>query len=159
MRDPGHPDLAKATSTLGMLLYERGEYDEAVPVLEAAVQLHATRSPLSAELGAAVSELANAHFYAGNYDVADSLNQRALAIHTQVFGDRHPRVADDLINIGAVRFQRAEYTEAERYYREGLSIVEPWFGPDHFRTGMALTMLGRALVFQDRYPDATESLT
>jgi serine/threonine-protein kinase len=159
VRDPGHPDLAKATSTLGMYLYERGAYDEAVPVLEEAVQLHTAHSPVSAELGAAVSELANAHFYAGNYDVADSLNRRALSIHEQIFGDRHPRVADDLINIGAVRFQRAEYAEAERYYREGLSIVEPWFGPEHFRTGMALTMLGRALVFQDRYPDATESLT
>lgn len=159
VRGPGHPDLAKATGTLGMFLYERGEYAEAVPVLEEAVQLHAAHAPVSAELGAAVSELANAHFYAGNYDVADSLNQRALSIHEQVFGNRHPRVADDLINIGAVRFQRAEYAEAERYYLEGLRVIEPWFGPEHFRTGMALTMLGRAQVFQDRYSDATATLS
>ena len=157
-RPPGHPDIADAAGLMGQMLYERGQLEEAVPVLEEAVRLHATRGSESAELGAAISELANTHFYAGRYEVADSLNQRALAIHRRLYGEAHPRVADDLINLGAVRFQRAEYPEAERYYRDGLAIIEPWFGGEHFRTGMALTMLGRALLFQEHYEASAAAL-
>lgn len=158
VRAGDHPELAAAAGALGSFLYERGRLDEAVPLLEEAVRRHELREPVSAELGEALSELANVHFYAGRYDVSDSLNQRALAMHTRLHGSRHPRVADDLINLGAIRFQWARYDEAERYYRNGLAIIEPWFGPEHFRTGMALTMLGRSLVLQEQYDEATATL-
>lgn len=157
-RPPGHPEVASATAVLGRYLYERGAFDEAQPVLEEAVRLHAAHDTLSPELGAALSELANTHFYAGRYEISDTLNQRALAIHRFVYGDQHPRVADDLINLGAIRFQWAEYAEAERFYRAGLAVIEPWFGAGHFRTGMALTMLGRAEVLLGRNAEAATTL-
>lgn len=157
-RAPEHPDVAAATATLGRYLYEQGRFDEAVPVLEEAVRLHEAAGPGTAELAATLSELANSHFYAGQYAAADSLNQRALAIHRVLFGEWHPRVADDLINLGAVRFQRAEYAEAERLYREGLAVIEAWFGPRHYRTGMALTMLGRAQLFREEHAAADATL-
>jgi serine/threonine-protein kinase len=157
-RPGNHPDIAAAVGALGTFLYERGRLDEAVPALEEAVRRHSAQGPATSELGAALSELANVHFYAGRYEVSDSLNQRALAIHRQLHGDRHPRVADDLINLGAIRFQWARYRDAEQYYRDGLAIIEPWFGPNHFRTGMALTMLGRSLVLQEQYDEATAML-
>jgi eukaryotic-like serine/threonine-protein kinase len=36
---PEHPQVAKATSVLGKILEDRGEYDKAIPVLEEAVRL------------------------------------------------------------------------------------------------------------------------
>ena len=33
------------------------------------------------ELAATLFELANTHFYAGHYDISESINQRVLALH------------------------------------------------------------------------------
>jgi len=146
--------IARATTALGKVIEARGNYDKAIPLLQDAVNLEARIAPGSAELAAAVKELADAQFYAGHYDLCDALNRRALSLHHQIFGDRHPLVADDLINLGAVEFERAHYPQAERYYRQALEINQAWYGKDHPETASTLSMLGRALVFEKRYDEA-----
>lgn len=155
---PTHPVRAAATAALGRVLEERGEYAEAIPVLEEAVRLQTAPGPPTTELVESLSELANTHFYAGHLALSDSLNHRILAMDRQLHGDRHPRVGDDLINLGAIQFEQGHYGDAERYYRDALAIIEPFFGPDHPNTASNLTMLARSLVFQQRYDEATELL-
>jgi eukaryotic-like serine/threonine-protein kinase len=151
--------VARATMALGRVLEERGSYTEAIAVLEDAERLHASRQPVSGDLAATLRELLNTHFYAGHFDVADQIGQRTLAMTKQVHGDTHAIVAEDLINLGAVRFERGQYSDAERYYREALAITEPWYGSDHYKTASNLTMLGRSLQMQKRYDEAVEVLT
>ena len=146
--------VAKATTALGKVIEARGSYDKAIPLLEEAVNLESRVAPASVELAAAVKELADAQFYAGHYDVCDTLNLRALSLHRQIFGERHPLVADDLINLGAVRFERGQYPEAERYYRQALDINRAWYGKDHPEVASNLSMLARALVFEKHYDEA-----
>lgn len=146
--------IAQATTALGKVIEARGNYDKAIPLLQQAVDLEERIAPSSAELAAAVKELADAQFYAGHYDVCDTLNLRALSLHRQIFSERHPLVADDLINLGAVQFERAHYPEAERYYRQALAINQAWYGADHPEVASTLSMLGRALVFEQRYDEA-----
>ena len=55
---------------------------------------------LSPDLAASINQLANSHFYAGHYPVSDSLIHRALEMHRTLFGDGHPLVADNLIDLG-----------------------------------------------------------
>jgi serine/threonine-protein kinase len=153
-----HPIVAEAMVALGKVLEERGEYARAIPVLEQAVRLRSRTSGESPELSATLTELANTHFYAGNHAVSDSLNRRILALSRRLYGDRHPFVANDLINLGAVQFEWGRYAEAERYYRRALDITRTWYGDDHPRTASNLTMLGRALVFQDRYDEGAAVL-
>ena len=69
-------------------------------------------------------------------------------------GDKHPLVADDFINLGAVQFERGHYVEAEHWYRQALAINEGWYGHDNPETASTLSMLGRSLVFQHRYDEA-----
>ena len=157
-RPQNNEAIAKATTALGKVLEAKGAYDKAIPALEEAVRLESANSASSPELAAAIKELADAQFYAGHYDVCDALNQRALAMHRQLFGDRHPLVADDLINLGAVQFEHANYAEAEHYYRQALEINEAWNGKGHPETASTLSMLARALVFQHRYDEGV-SLT
>ncbi len=157
-RPRDNASIAKATTALGKVLEARGSYDQAIPMLEEAVRLESVAAPASAEHAAAIKELADAQFYAGHYDVCDTLNRQALAMHRQLFGDHHPLVADDLINLGAVRFERAQYPEAEQYYRQALDINQAWYGKDHPETASTLSMLARALVFEKRYDEAV-SLT
>jgi serine/threonine-protein kinase len=151
---PNHPDIANATLALGKVLAGRGDYKQAIPLLEQVVQLRSTPSTAPVDLAAALTELADAHFYAGHYDDSDRLNRRALALYTAAFGERHPQVANALINLGSSQFDRGNYAEAERLERKALAIVTAWYGKDHPETASTQTILGRAIMFQGHYDEA-----
>ena len=82
--------VAKATAALGKVLEAKGSYDKAVPVLEEAVRLESRPGFNALDTAATLKELADTQFYAGRYDLCESLTQRTLAIHRQALGERHP---------------------------------------------------------------------
>ncbi len=158
-RPPDHPDVAKVNAALGRVLQERGAYDAAIPVLDEVVRIDEATHTRPADVGASLSALADAHYYAGHYAIADSLNTRVLAIYHTIYGDRHPMVAEILGNLGASQFDRGNYTDAERLDRQALAIDQAFYGADHYKTAADLTNLGRALTFENRFDEATVVLT
>lgn len=155
---PSHPAVARATFALGKVLEDRGKYDQSFPVLEEAVRLQSKPSSVTADLAASLSELANSHFYAGHYDISESLNQRVLTVNRKLYGERHPLVADTLINLGAIQFQKGNYGGAEQFNRQALDIVQSWYGKVHPETADAMTILGQSLTYQKRYDEAADLL-
>jgi serine/threonine protein kinase/tetratricopeptide (TPR) repeat protein len=154
---PNDPAVARATFALGTVLEDRGAYAQAIPVFEKAVEIQSRSTADPRDLAASLAELANTHFYAGHLDISEALNERVLAMHRRHYGDRHPLVADTLINLGAIQVERGHYREAERYDRQALDITQAWYGKDNPETASAMTILGRTLVDEDRY-DEGESL-
>ena len=155
---PGDPSIDNATGALGHVLQQRGAYDDAIAVQQSLADRLALSAPGSAEEASALSALASSHFYAGRYDVSDSLNTIVIAMSRRLHGANHPLVAEDLVNLGATQFERGEYAAAERHYREALAISETWYGPDHPKVAAHATMLGRALLYQDRDGEAEAEL-
>jgi serine/threonine-protein kinase len=153
-----HAAIARATTALGQVLENRGDYEQAITVLEQAVALQSGPNASQADLSASLTELANCRFYTGDYESSETLNRRVLEIDRRIYGDRHPHVADDLINLGAIQFNVGRYPEAEAYDRQALAILKNWYGDDHPETASALTLLGRALVAQERYDEAAGML-
>jgi serine/threonine protein kinase/tetratricopeptide (TPR) repeat protein len=155
---PTHPALARATSALGKVLEDRGSYDASIRVLEEAARLQSAQGGSSTDLSETLSELANSHFYTGHYDASESLNQRVLSMDRQLYGDRHPHIADDLINLGAIKYDLGHYPEAERYDRDALDITQSFYGLNHPATASALTILGRTLVSAGKSDEAAGML-
>lgn len=151
---PTHPAVPKAATSLGQVLEEKGDYDRAIAVLDSAYRLQSQVPTITPELAATLTQLANAHFYAGNYAISDTLNHRVLAMDRKLYGERHPHVADDLLNLGAIQFEWQHYPEAERYDRQALEIIRAWYGNNHPETASSLTLLGRALVSQKKLDEA-----
>ena len=145
-------------TALGRILQEAGRFDEAITILEEALRSGPGGYLGEAEIPDALKELANTHYYAGNYEASDSLNRIILEADRRFYGSNHPNVADGLINLGAVQFQWGDYDEAERLYREALAIMEGYYGPNHPEVASALTMVGRALNYQGRTDEALEFL-
>ncbi|MBZ5552782.1 MAG: serine/threonine-protein kinase [Acidobacteriia bacterium] len=155
---PNHAAVGRATATLGRVLEDRGRYPQAIEVLEQAVRMQSQEGNAPSDLAETLTELANSHFYAGHYQTSESLNRRVMAMDRQLYGERHPHVADDLINLGAIQFDLGHYKEAEQYDRQALDIVRSFYGEDHPETASTLTLLGRALVAQGRDGDAAAIL-
>ena len=137
--------VLRAMTVLGKVLSDRGKYDDAIATLNEVVRLDTLAHSEPQERASSLYELASANFYAGHYDESEKQNQQALALYTQMYGDRHPLVSDCLVNLGAIQYERGRYAEAERYYRQALEITKAWFGPDHYQTAANLTMIARAL--------------
>ncbi len=77
---PAHPVIAAGTSALGRVFMDRGQYDRAIQTLEQAVRLAAPTQ----DLAIALNRLADAHFYAGHYEEAESLNRRVLDMYRRI---------------------------------------------------------------------------
>jgi eukaryotic-like serine/threonine-protein kinase len=155
---PNDPAVAKSMLALGTLLADRGAYDQSIALLEQTVRLYSAPNSAPVDAADSLHQLANAHFYAGHYEIATVLNQRVLEMYKKIYGDRHPLVADIYINLGAIRYDLGHYAEAEQYDRQALDIVQSWYGKDNPETAIDLTILARALVFQNRYDEATDLL-
>jgi serine/threonine-protein kinase len=153
-----HPIVTGAMHGLGKLLQGRGAHDDAVLVLEDGAAILAESAPASRELATMLGELANTHYYAGNYGASDSLNRQVLELDQQLYGDGHPHVADDLINLGAIQVALGNYGEAERLQRQSLGIMAAYHGENHHQTASNLTMLAQTLLYQDRPDEALEML-
>ena len=158
VRPVGHVAHAAARTALGRIQEANGDYPASIATLEQALRLYAASDSGSVEYWAAAALLANSHFYAGNYDTADSLNRLVLEVDRTRRGAGHPAVAEDLINLGATEFERGKYAEAEKYYREALAINRAWYGDDHHVVAASLTMLGRALIRAQRWEEGAGSL-
>lgn len=151
------PSDLEAQEELGRILTERGRYDEAVKALEP-VLARREQLPELDKRAAAAGALSNAHFYAGRYEESKRLSERALQWRRQAHGERHPLVAADLTNLGAIAFDTGRYAEGEPYLRKALELYEGWYGPSHPETGSALTMLGRDLLYQEKTEEAKRLL-
>ncbi|MGH9499336.1 MAG: tetratricopeptide repeat protein [Terriglobales bacterium] len=155
---PDHPAVGKATAALGTILENRGQYEQAIQVLDEAVRLQSAPGVPKADLGVTLSELANSHFYAGHFDISDAINRRVLAMDRRIYGERHPQVANDLINLGAIQYEQAHFTEAEKYQRQALDITQGFYGKSHPETASAMTLLARTLVNEKRLEEAGDLL-
>jgi eukaryotic-like serine/threonine-protein kinase len=153
-----HPSVIKATLALGKVLGQRGSYDQAIQVLGAAVQRQSVSGQPTAELASSLSALADTQCSAGHYDVCDPLYQRVLEMHRQLYGPRHPLVADDLASLGAVQTDLGYYDKAEQFYRQALDITESYYGKEHPKTAARLTGLGEALGYEKKYDEADAAL-
>jgi serine/threonine-protein kinase len=158
MHPAGHPAIATATETLGKVLEDSGSYDEAITALEDAVRLRTAGGAAPKDLAGSLFQLANAHFYAGHYAESEKLNQRLLQMYGEIYGPRHPMVAETLINLGAIQQDTGHYAEAEKLHRQALEIVEAFYGAEHAKTASSLTLVARALLFQQRHDEAVSLL-
>jgi tetratricopeptide (TPR) repeat protein len=129
---PDHPAQASAASNLGQLLLNRGEWDEAKPLLERA--LHLWRSSLGeAHPNAAVgwNNLARWHMARGEFALAEPMLRRAVEIWEGAFGTAHPDYAKGLYNLGSLFEAQGKARGAEQLYQRALAAAEPALGTGH----------------------------
>jgi serine/threonine-protein kinase len=153
-----HPAVAKASLAYGRVLAERGSYDQAIQVLNEAVRIASAPGAAPTDLAASLSTLGAAQYSAGHYEISSAIYYRLLDMHRNLYGTRHPLVADDLAAIGAIKNDLGYYSEAERFDRQALDITESYYGKDHPKTATELTMVGRALEYQNKYDESAQYL-
>ncbi len=155
---PGDPAIPAALSALGRVYMDRAQYQKALDVLHQALQAQPPSHDFSQDRATVLIRLANTDHYLGRYDDAESLNKEVLEMYRRAYGDRHPMLADPLINLGAISQKRARYKDAESFYRQALVINRAYYGNDHPEVAACLLGVGASLVSQGRLPEAEAAL-
>jgi eukaryotic-like serine/threonine-protein kinase len=148
-------EVASIEGALGRVLVTRGDYPNAVPVLEGArrvLALEAQNKTLSEVIG----DLANTRYYMGDIDAADVLNRSGIDLDRKLFGDHHPNVGVGYFNLGNIDLDRGDYRQAETNFGQAHDRYQRWYGLSHPKPASTLLMLGRTMAYQGRLPQAAD---
>ena len=155
----GLADLtAQLMSALGLLLWSKGGYAEAEPLLRRALAIdEAAYGPVHPDVARDLNNLA---WLLKDMDgtnrlaEAESLIRRALAIDEAAYGPEHPDVARDLSTLAALLDKTNRLAEAEPLMRRALAIFEAAYGPEHPKVATALGYLASLLHDTNRLAEA-----
>ncbi|MBI4292201.1 MAG: CHAT domain-containing protein [Betaproteobacteria bacterium] len=142
---PAHPDTATTMSNLGRVLDSQGKLGASAEI--GAAQPGPAKTPDDPlQLAARAEEL----IARGQYQEAETLHYRVLAIHEKTLGIEHPITATSLSNLGNVLYLQGKFEEAEQVHRRTLRIRERVLGPSHPDTATSLNNLGNVLFMQGK---------
>lgn len=155
---PPTVEQAQLLHKAGNYLRERGEYVDAVPLLERVIvlyeQLLGTEHPQTA---AALNTRGILYLQRGNYPEAERCLKQALSIREQRLGIQHLDVAESLHYLAALAVERENYSLAESLAVRALTIREQNLGVDHPLTAKTTNGLAAAYDAQ-KQPDWAEPL-
>ncbi len=78
------------------------------------------------------------------FDKAEPLIKQALAVHEQLYGPDHPKVAVAVNNLASLYLLQEKYAEAAPLYARALPIYAATYGPSHPKTNTVRGDLAKA---------------
>ncbi len=129
-------------NNFGSFLLTMAFYDEAINVLNKALSIVKNQRDLEDKTGFILNILGLAWRNKGEYDKAISYYEKALAIQIKFFGEEHPSVAVQNINLGAAWHSKGEFEKAVSYYEIALTINIKLFGEEHTSVAAGYNNLG-----------------
>jgi len=120
----------------------------------AAVARHADGAGLTKPTARLMNETALYLNTRCQFQEAEPLYRRALAIDERSYGPDHPDVASALNNLAGLLYATNRLAEAEPLYRRALAISERSYGPDHPTVAIRLNNLAELLRATNRLAEA-----
>jgi eukaryotic-like serine/threonine-protein kinase len=143
----------RARSTLAKVFEERGQYQKALEVLNGESGSNAARTNLTVDHAESLNVFGDAYFYLGRYDAARLYYSQAANVSKAILGPQHPRVAENLLDLGHIEIQLGNYGRAESLYRQALAINQVWYGNEHPLSARAENYLADALGRQGKFDE------
>jgi serine/threonine-protein kinase len=111
--------------------------------------------PVHPAVASTLNELGNIAYAEDKYDDAERYYSRMVETYKKVYNNKHYRIGIALANLAGVYVERKDYTRAEKVYREVLERYKTTLPPDNINVGITRIKLGRCLLRQRRFAEAT----
>lgn len=95
----------------------------------------------------------------GKFAASTREYQTALQIRIAAQGRLHPKVSEDLNQLGVNAYFESNPDAAVRYWRQNLALDERVLGPDHPDLALTLNSLGRVMIEQRKFREAIPLLS
>ncbi len=153
-----HPEVAKRSNNLAVLLYEDEDYSGAELLFREVLKLrHALDQDFTLRVRAK-SNLATTLLRRGKLELAEELCAEVLAARLERYRDNpHDKdVATSRHNLGAIYYAQGRFKEAERLLRAALETRVLRLGRKQTRVATVLDLLGSVLAAQGRKEEAEQ---
>jgi tetratricopeptide (TPR) repeat protein/predicted Ser/Thr protein kinase len=140
---PPHAELALSLIQLGQVQYSRDAYEAADTTLRAGIDMLKALRPASDSLLLKHSNsLAHVIFDNGDVEAADSIYRWVYAQHLTQLEAPHPKLADDLHNLGAAAYNLSRFEEADSLLLLSLAMKGQVYQAPHSEIAYTLNQMG-----------------
>lgn len=143
-------------NSMALLYQNLGRFAEAEAMWKQAEALTAKGDPNRTSSFLPVNNLARLYFTWGKIDEGAEYTQKAVRIAKKA--PRTLALCYSDYNRGYLAFQRGQYGESEKAYKQGLEHCGSMFGKSHLYYSIVLTELAELYRKQSRYQDAGQAL-
>jgi nephrocystin-3 len=148
-----------AFEALGVLLFERREFDAALPICRLALEIAESRGDPMIPVAQFQTLMGAVLFGLKQFDGAETYFARAYSLAVQRLGRSHPITIECLNNLGTVLDAKNSFERAEECFREAIAAWERLFGPRSVPVASGLGNLAKVLLGTSRGAEAVEALT
>ncbi len=153
-----HPEIANTLNNLAFVEDDKGDLEGALNAEGEALDIYRKLFPGDhPEVARIMNRIGYWQTRAGRYGEAEVELQNALAMRRRLVGDSHPDVASSLTHVAILDVAMRRYPEALVAAREAVQISTKALSETHWKTAVAQSVEGAALVGLGKYADA-ESL-
>jgi len=128
----GDTIYAMTLNNLGVLYYDMGNYEAALPLYKQALHIYSeVLRDKHSDYANSLNNLAALYYSMGVYEAALSLYKEALKIYKEVLGDSNTDYANSLNNLAALYYSMGVYEAALPLYKEALKIYKEALGDNN----------------------------
>lgn len=151
--------LAQSTAWDGLInagreALQQNAFSEAERYFEDALELAEKFPQGDSRLGRSLNNLAALYYKQEDYDRAEPLMRRSLAVLEESLGSDNADVAQTKKNLAAIYYLQENFADAEPLLKESLTTLEDIHGPNHAFVATILNHLAVLYQAQERYTDA-----
>lgn len=162
IKDIGDPQKLNDPTLFSRVLVGRADsltkldrYDEGRSLTRKALAWDQARAgPRSALVARDLEALALIDQMDGKFEASNRAYETALRIRVAAQGELHPKVSEDLNQLGANAYFQSDPDTAARYWHQNLALDERVLGPNHPDLALTLNNLARVMVEQRRFREA-----
>ncbi|MGH7578449.1 MAG: tetratricopeptide repeat protein [Longimicrobiales bacterium] len=159
---PGHPKTLGSLFALATATHEGGDHAAGKTLFEEWIAAQSSRSTaMSTDDADQLEALGTLLTYSGDpddFDRAEPLLQRALAIRKSIYGPAHPQVAISLADLGTLLSRKGDLKTAEQLMRESLEIRRAIYPANHREIAQGLIDLATPLEHGGRFDETADVL-
>jgi len=128
---------------VGLLALDRGDYPQALALLERALTLREQQLGRDhPQVASVLNNLALVYDGMSRFEQARQLHERALSIREHALAPTHPEVASSLLNLANIDLSLADHALARDRLLRALAIYEGAYGREHPMVASTLVNLG-----------------
>ncbi|HEY1034116.1 MAG TPA: tetratricopeptide repeat protein, partial [Pseudoxanthomonas sp.] len=154
---PNHRDAASSWNSMGIIAWERGDYDTAVRDVARAVGIWRANESLQILPGGLFNYGMVLHS-AGRYDEALAALEESRQMRVSTIGASHALIGETDRMIGEVLASKGDLSGATERFDRAVRLTRVGFGPEHPRTWFAELSMARHLTRLGRPQDAIAPL-
>ena len=157
----GDSDTKTTTALLELAsaMHAQGDFRNAQPLLDEWVAIVSRQRPETTDLRARqLSDLATIYEVRGKPDIAERMDRESANINRTLYGERHAKYANALVNLAWTVANTRRFAEADSLLRYSIDILREAYPTGHPDLGAALRTQGAIFDRQQRYAEAEAPL-